>query len=261
MRSAVLLVLAVAVGSGGALAQGALLESADELAHLSELPGYRSIQSVQSGALPPRSEVTNVPAPREQVDTSSCVSWSVTYAAASQAARRMGLGAKLILSPSFTYNQVAGDPFCRKSTSIPKTLDLLRDTGALPIEEFVFDPGFCGRLPTDAERKRAARYRIKGWSRFDATDIDAVKARLARGVPVIFNIRVGTKLRGHRGDGVFDSDEGFIDGHAMLAIGYDDAKKAFRIQNSWGRTWGDGGYGWFSYEFWKRNARVGYVID
>ena len=40
----------------------------------------------------------------------------------------------------------------------------------------------------------------------------------------------------------------------MVVVGYDDAKQAFRIQNSWGRTWGDGGYGWFSYEFWKRNV-------
>ena len=47
----------------------------------------------------------------------------------------------------------------------------------------------------------------------------------------------------------------------MVVVGYDDAKQAFRIQNSWGRSWGDGGYGWFSYEFWKRNVTLGFVID
>jgi C1A family cysteine protease len=84
---------------------------------------------------------------------------------------------------------------------------------------------------------------------------------LARGVPVIFSMRVGTKMRGQRGDAVIDGDEGDIGGHAMIAVGYDNARQAFRIQNSWGRHWGDGGYGWFSYEFWKRSARVAYVID
>jgi hypothetical protein len=118
----------------------------------------------------------------------SCTSWSVTYAAASQAARRMGLGASLVLSPAFTHNVVSGDRSCQRATSISKTLDLLRDQGALPLEEFLFDPGWCGRQPTDAERKRAARYRIKAWSRFDAKDIDAVKAQLARGAPVIFGM-------------------------------------------------------------------------
>jgi C1A family cysteine protease len=47
----------------------------------------------------------------------------------------------------------------------------------------------------------------------------------------------------------------------MLAIGYDDARQAFRIQNSWGRGFGDGGYVWLSYEFFRRNAyEPGYVI-
>ena len=88
-----------------------------------------------------------------------------------------------------------------------------------------------------------------------------MKAQLARGVPVIFSMRIGTKMRGHRGDSIISSDFGDLGGHTMIAVGYDETRKAFRIQNSWGRNWADGGYGWFSYDFWKRNARVGYVIE
>lgn len=152
--------------------------------------------------------MANVPPPRDQLATSTCTSWSVTYAAASQATRRNGLGAGVTLSPAYTYNQVSGDRVCHPPTSISKTLELLREHGALPIEEFVFDPGWCGRQPTEAERKRAQRYCITDWSRFEAGNVEAVKAQIARGVPVIFNMRVGTKLRGQRGDGVIDSDEG-----------------------------------------------------
>jgi C1A family cysteine protease len=47
----------------------------------------------------------------------------------------------------------------------------------------------------------------------------------------------------------------------MTAIGYDDNRAAFRIQNSWGRKWGDGGYAWLGYDFWAHNTHVGYVID
>ena len=151
--------------------------------------------------------MANVPPPRDQLATSTCTSWSVTYAAASQATRRNGLGAGVTLSPAYTYNQVSGDRVCHPPTSISKTLELLREHGALPIEEFVFDPGWCGRQPTEAERKRAQRYCITDWSRFEAGNVEAVKAQIARGVPVIFNMRVGTKLRGQRGDGVIDSDE------------------------------------------------------
>jgi hypothetical protein len=38
-------------------------------------------------------------------------------------------------------------------------------------------------------------------------------------------------------------------GHAMLMVGYDDTKKAFRVKNSWGSGWGDNGYVWMSYDF------------
>jgi C1A family cysteine protease len=37
------------------------------------------------------------------------------------------------------------------------------------------------------------------------------------------------------------------DGHCIVIVGYDDAKKAWLIRNSWGIGWGTGGYGWFGY--------------
>src|SRR5205085_1875641 len=152
--------------------------------------------------------------------------WSVTYAAGSFAARRAGLGETVTLSPAFTYNQVARDRLCLSGTVISKTLDVLRDVGALPIEEFSFDAGWCGRMPSDAERARAGRYRIKSWSRFDATNIDAVKGQLARGVPVIFAMLIGRGVSAHRSDSVITSDEGGITGHAMTVVGYDETRKA-----------------------------------
>ena len=36
-------------------------------------------------------------------------------------------------------------------------------------------------------------------------------------------------------------------GHAVALVGFDDAKKAWLIKNSWGEDWGEHGYGWISY--------------
>ena len=51
-----------------------------------------------------------------------------------------------------------------------------------------------------------------------------------------------------------------VGGHAVMAVGYDDSMKirngsskategALLIRNSWGASWGDGGYGWLPYEY------------
>ena len=36
--------------------------------------------------------------------------------------------------------------------------------------------------------------------------------------------------------------ESMLGGHAVMAVGYDDAKKRFIVRNSWGSRWGLKGY-------------------
>lgn len=43
--------------------------------------------------------------------------------------------------------------------------------------------------------------------------------------------------------------EKLLGGHALLLIGYCDETKLFKIQNSWGSSWGDGGYCYVPYEY------------
>ena len=49
-------------------------------------------------------------------------------------------------------------------------------------------------------------------------------------------------------------------GHATCVIGYDDNIKAFRIRNSWGKTWGDRGYTWLPYEQYSQILEAWAVI-
>jgi C1A family cysteine protease len=42
--------------------------------------------------------------------------------------------------------------------------------------------------------------------------------------------------------------EKILGGHAVLAVGYDNVKQAFKIRNSWG-NWGLGGYFWMPFSF------------
>ena len=55
------------------------------------------------------------------------------------------------------------------------------------------------------------------------------------------------------------SSEQLLGGHAILAVGYDDAKKAIIFKNSWNTTWGDHGYGYFPYGYFQVKDSDGQV--
>ena len=43
--------------------------------------------------------------------------------------------------------------------------------------------------------------------------------------------------------------ERVVGGHAVCAVGYDDAKQWFIVRNSWGASWGDHGYFYMPYDY------------
>jgi hypothetical protein len=52
-------------------------------------------------------------------------------------------------------------------------------------------------------------------------------------------------------------------GHALTIVGYDDNiyGGAFRVVNSWGDEWGDGGYFWLKYKDFKIITTEAYILD
>jgi len=84
-----------------------------------------------------------------------------------------------------------------------------------------------------------------------------IKQTLAQGLPIMFGFQVFESIeRASDGKIPFPSEsERVVGGHAVLAVGYDDALEigkcvgAFLIRNSWGEGWGEKGYGWLPYEY------------
>ena len=104
------------------------------------------------------------------------------------------------------------------------------------------------------------RYRPTGVTFLTAAEINQVdkyRSVLASGREVIMEFRC------------CDGDPGFWNpnpwtlpagsnggpaGHVVTLVGYDDSLQMFRVKNSWGSAWADGGYAWVSYDLVRRAA-------
>ncbi len=74
-----------------------------------------------------------------------------------------------------------------------------------------------------------------------------MKACLASGYPFAFGFSVYESFESQEvaNTGMVPmpaSSEQLLGGHAVLAVGYDDASQRFIVRNSWGDGWGQGGY-------------------
>jgi C1A family cysteine protease len=106
-----------------------------------------------------------------------------------------------------------------------------------------------------ADRFRSIRYiRLDNRNRTGQETLALVKALLNAGFPSVFGFSVPASTS-RNGDipyrPTFDAVQG---GQAVVAVGYDDrrlssTKGALQFRNSWGRDWGEDGYGWLPYAY------------
>lgn len=105
--------------------------------------------------------------------------------------------------------------------------------------------------PPAAYYAEAAKHQSILYQRVVPT-IDAIKAALAAGYPVVFGFKVYASFESQSvaKTGIVPvpkKGEQLLGGHAVCAVGYDDAKGWLIVRNSWGPGWGDKGYFYFPY--------------
>ena len=74
------------------------------------------------------------------------------------------------------------------------------------------------------------------------------------GLPVVFGFSVYEHVMSEEvgRNGILrvpDEGERMMGGHAILAVGYDEAAQTILFRNSWGAPWGQAGYGTMPYEY------------
>ncbi|MGD9125708.1 MAG: C1 family peptidase [Desulfarculaceae bacterium] len=151
--------------------------------------------------------------------------------------------------------------------------------GVPPEEYWKYDTSQYDVEPSAFCYAYAQNYQAISYYRLDPAGTDKsrllkqIKTNLAAKLPSMFGFTVYNSIgqASHSGEIPFPADtEIAVGGHAVVAMGYDDAKKiknnipgsktytgALLIRNSWDTTWGDGGYGWLPYEY----VLTGQAID
>ena len=155
------------------------------------------------------------------------------------------------MSPAFIYNQikVAG---CDGGSQIPSAMELISDTGIVTLSEMPYNENECDKQPTEIQVNLAEENKITSFSYLDGSTLfDQAKAFLNNNQPIVIAISIDRNHFGKidtNGDAVyreFETDDG---AHAMLVVGYNDKKNAFKVVNSWGTSWGNNGFVWIDYK-------------
>ena len=109
--------------------------------------------------------------------------------------------------------------------------------GACPEDEWPYNITMYQERPTDACYKDALQYKVKSYTRV-VQNLNQMKGCLASGFPFVFGFTVYNGFQpAVEGDGHVPMPApggGMVGGHAVLAVGYDDASQWFIVRNSWG---------------------------
>ncbi len=215
-----------------------------------------------SGTPPAKIDLTPyMPPVGNQGNLGTCVAWACGYyqRTAMQGIRNNLTGSQLAdfsrqFSPkdlfwSIPNNNKGAD--CN-GTHFEYALDQLQKRGVATMQTVPYqDLGNCSSLPVASWSSEANNYKIQSYRELPIT-VNAIKAKLAEKRPLVFGAIVTESFGRWRESGVMRNssilDGTILGGHAMTIVGYDDALNAFRIVNSWGKAWGDGGYAWVDYD-------------
>ena len=125
--------------------------------------------------------------------------------------------------------------------------------GICPESEWPFDPSKLCSKPPETAYKSAVQDMVKIYFAIDQR-LNDFKKCLANGYPFLLGFAVYESFEGneiaHTGIMKFPNpNERMVGGHAVAAVGYDDATQTFTILNSWSKNWGDAGYFHMPYSF------------
>jgi C1A family cysteine protease len=129
--------------------------------------------------------------------------------------------------------------------------------GDCPEKEWPYDIAKFSVKPPPTCYKDALKYKAVAYQRV-VQALSQLKGCLASGYPIVFGFTVYESFESaavaRSGKMPMPKpSEKVLGGHAVLAVGYDDAAQRFIVRNSWGKGWGLQGYFTMPYAYLTDN--------
>lgn len=191
---------------------------------------------------------------RAQGDSSNC--WAVSATEAFEANWQLRNGTPVTLSPQpvLDRTQQTGPD------TLSRSFNDLKNSGTTVESAYPYThrPG--------ALRAVATPYKPASWgwvANGQRPTVEAMKQALLAHGPLAVGLQTSKAFDAHRGAGVFRENLALGNtnqmDHFVLLVGWDDAKGAWLIKNSWSTTWGGNGYGWVAYNSNNVGASAAWV--
>jgi len=208
------------------------------------------------------------PTPGNQGGEGSCVAFAIAYGARSieqfYKTNASSYSADVnVFSPEYVYDQTKFSD-CASGTSLTTVLDFIQAQGVSTWQLMPYsDVNGCSLVPDANQLTNASEYKISTYVKIANTDQIAIKTMITQQHAVIatviadnsfVNAGAGFIWKSYSGAGALP--------HTIIICGYDDAKHAYKVMNSWGTSWGDAGFSWIDYDlFPSQSSYYTYAIQ
>ncbi|HPO48833.1 MAG TPA: C1 family peptidase [Spirochaetota bacterium] len=220
-------------------------------------------KTVSSSDLPKRVDHSAfLPKPGMQGQQGSCVAWSSAYAYKSfheKIERDWDLtNSNHLFSPAYIYNQLNGGEDC--GLYIGDALNLMVKEGVCTLSSMEYDERDYLTQPGNKAKLEASKYKAASYARVNFKNREEVKKILSGGNCIVFGMNIYGNFYDYKTDVYSEVSGTYMGGHAMLLIGYDEDKQAYKLINSWSENWGVKGYAWLDYKVFEKYTADAWVM-
>ena len=201
---------------------------------------------------------------RDSGDEGSVVGFAVASALEFQI--RKHDGQRVRISPRYLYyaaRKLGGlDLQSDAGANLRDAVAVVSEQGAVADSAWPYKAGQFAQAPPD-DLDGAKRYRAHGRPLKGAREI---KSALQQYGPVVIGLTIYDSFNSANAISTGripdpKPSESIVGGHAVCIVGYDDARRRFKFENSWGADWGDKGYGYVSYDYVQKYGSDAWALS